>query len=204
MNSESNRKIKVGSISAGLALVALPLGGWVPALLAASAGYLIGDKQFPKGEKPWRDIQELLNEKEHGRLEFKETLGEDSKRKSPYDGIVKTIVAFANSDGGEVLLGVADDATIVGIEALIRRERNKDKFELALRSAIRSNIDGAVDRLYRTRFERVDDKEILRIEVEKSAKHVFTNQRGDFYIRDGNATRSLTTKEYNSFKADDE
>jgi len=47
-------------------------------------------------------------------------------------------------------------------------------------------------------------KNILRIEVEKSNKHIFTNQRGDFYIRDGNATRSLSTKEYNNFKTEDD
>jgi ATP-dependent DNA helicase RecG len=168
------------------------------------AGYLIGDKQFPKGEKPWRDIHELLNEKEHGRLEFKEALGEDSKRKSPYDCLIKTMVGFANYDGGEVLLGVSDDASVVGVETLIRKERNKDKFELALRNAIRSHIDGAVDKLYRLRFETVEQKDILRIEVEKSNKHIFTNQRGDFYIRDGNATISLSTKEYNNFKTEDD
>lgn len=195
-----DRKIKIGSISAGLGLVALPLGGWLPALLAASAGYLIGDKQFPKGEKPWRDIQELLIEREHGRLEFKETLGEDSKRKSPYDGIVKTIVAFANSDGGEILLGVDDSSAVVGIDALIKNEGNKDKFELTLRNAIRTNIDGAIDRLYRLKFETIDHKTILRVEVEKSNKDVFGKQRGEFYIRDGNSTRSLSTKEYNNFK----
>lgn len=195
-----DRKIKIGSISAGLGLVALPLGGWLPALLAASAGYLIGDKQFPKGEKPWRDIQELLMEREHGRLEFKETLGEDSKRKSPYDGIVKTIVAFANSDGGEILLGVDDSSAVVGIDALIKNEGNKDKFELTLRNAIRTNIDGAIDRLYRLKFETIDHKTILRVEVEKSNKDVFGKQRGEFYIRDGNSTRSLSTKEYNNFK----
>lgn len=199
-----DRKIKIGSISAGLGLVALPLGGWLPALLAAGAGYLIGDKQFPKGEKPWRDIQELLKEREHGRLEFKKTLGEDSKRKSPYDGIVKTIVAFANSDGGEILLGVDDNSAVVGIDALIKNEGSKDKFELTLRNAIRANIDGAIDRLYRLRFETIDHKTILRFEVEKSNKDVFGKQRGEFYIRDGNATRSLSTKEYNNFKREAE
>ncbi len=195
-----DRKIKIGSISAGLALITLPFGGWGAALMVAGAGCFIGDKQFPKGEKPWRDIQELLNEKEHSRLEFKETLSDTNKKKSPYEGLIKTIAAFANSDGGEVLLGISDAGAAVGIEALIRKAQNKDKFEQALRNTIRSNIDGVFKKFCRLKFETVEQKEILRIEVEKSNKHIFTKPKGDFYIRDGNTTRLLSAKEYDDFQ----
>ena len=191
-----DRKFKIGSISGGLALVALPLGGWLPAALAAGAGYLIGNKQFPKGEKPWRGLHELLNEKEHGRLEFKESLCEETKRKSSFDGIVKSVVGFANTDGGEILLGVSDAGSVVGIDKLIRKNGNKDKLELSGRNALRSSIDGAVDKLCRMRFETLDDRTVLRIEVETSNQQIFTKQRGEFYIRDGNQTLALTPKEY--------
>jgi predicted HTH transcriptional regulator len=199
-----NRKIKIGSISGGLALVALPLGGWLPAVLAAGAGYLIGEKQFPKGATPWRDLHELLNEKEHGRLEFKESLSEETKRKSSFDGIVKSIVGFANTDGGEILLGVSDDAQIIGVSELVNKNANEDKFELALRNALRSSIDGPIDKIFRMKFEIVDDKTILRIEVEKSNQQIFTKQRGEFYIRDGNQTLALTAKEYAHRKRSDD
>ena len=191
-----DRKIKIGSISAGLALVAFPLGGWLPAALAAGAGYLIGDKQFPKGEKPWRGLRELLNEKEHGRLEFKESLCKETKRKSSFDGIVKSVVGFANTDGGEILLGVSDSGEVVGIDKLIRETSNKDKLELSVRNALRSNIDGPVDKFCRMKFEMLDNKTILRIEVEKFHQQVFTLHRGEFYIRDGNQTLALSPKEY--------
>lgn len=199
-----DRKFKIGSISTGLALVALPFGGWLPAALAAGVGYLIGDKQFPKGEKPWRGLHELLNEKEHGRLEFKEDLCEQTKRKSCFDGIVKSAIGFANTDGGEILLGVSDDGEIIGIGQLIRKYANKDKLELAVRNALRSSIDAPVDKLCRIRFEIVDNKTVLRIEVEKSNQQIFTKQRGEFYIRDGNQTLALTPKEYASRKRNDD
>lgn len=191
-----DRKIKIGSISTGLALVTLPLGGWLPAVLAAGAGYLICDKQFPKGEKPWRGLHELLNEKEHGRLEFKENLCKETKRKSSFDGIVKSVVGFANTDGGEILLGVSDVGEVIGVNELIRKNSNKDKFELSVRNALRSNIDGPVDKFCRMKFEAVDNKTILRIEVEKSNQQIFTKQKGEFCIRDGNQTLALTAKEY--------
>ena len=30
--------------------------------------------------------------------------------------ISKTVIAFANTDGGEIYIGVADDGTVVGVE----------------------------------------------------------------------------------------
>lgn len=199
-----DRKYKIGSISAGMALVALPLGGWLPAALAAGAGYLIGDKQFPKGEKPWRGLHELLNEREHGRLEFKEDLCEETKRKSCFEGVVKSVVGFANSDGGEILLGVSDAGQVTGIDQHISKHASKDKLELAVRNSLRSNIDASVDKLCRMRFETVDNKTVLRMEVEKSNQQIFTKQRGEFYIRDGNQTLALTPKEFAHRKRDDD
>lgn len=184
--------------------MAFPLGGWLPAALAAGAGYLIGEKQFPKGEKPWRGLHELLNEKEHGRLEFKESLCKETKRKSSFDGIVKSVVGFANTDGGEILLGVSDSGETIGIDELIRQNSNKDKLELSVRNALRSNIDGPVDKFCRMKFETVNNKTILRIEVEKSNQQIFTKQRGEFCIRDGNQTLALTPKEYADRKRSDE
>lgn len=198
-----DRKIKIGSISAGMALVAFPLGGWLPAALAAGAGYLIGDKQFPKGEKPWRDLTELLNEKEHGRLEFKSSLCEDSKRKSPFDGIIKSVVGFANSDGGEILLGVSDQAEILGVKDIVREYGGRDKFELSLRNALRSNIDSSIEKICRIKYESINEHTILRIEVEKSNFQVFTKQRGDFFVRDGNRTVALSAKEFAHRNRDD-
>ena len=190
-----NRKHKLATLSAGLALVALPFGGWVAATLAAGVGYVIGNTQFPEDEKPWRDLRELLHEGEHSRLEFKEALSQEENGKLRFDGIIKSVIGFANTDGGEILLGVSDDGKIAGINALIGKYKNRDKFELALREILRSNIDAPVDKIYRIKFETIDKKVILRVEVEKVGYQVFTKRKGEYYIRDGNQTRALTPKE---------
>jgi len=55
-------------------------------------------------------IQELLKKKEDIRTEFKE-----AKKELP-NNLFESICAMLNRDGGDILLGVADDGTIVGIE----------------------------------------------------------------------------------------
>ena len=196
-----NRKLKIGSLATGLGLVTLPFGGWIPAAIAAGVGVMVGNQQFPAGEKPWRDLHELLNEGEHGRLEFKANLS--NGKKSPFDGIVKTIAAFANTDGGELIIGITDDGEITGLEPLIQKYKKTDRLECSVRDAIRNNIDTGIDRLYRLKFEDYEDHLLCRVEVTKSRKHVFLND-GSFYIRDGNRTIALSPREYNKLKSDEE
>lgn len=49
-----------------------------------------------------------LDQREGPAVEFKELL--------PTDGINKQIISFANTQGGTIYIGVADDATVTGIE----------------------------------------------------------------------------------------
>ena len=52
-------------------------------------------------------ISKLLQEPEGKRLEFKRDLSSPSP-------LLKTLVAFANSAGGRLVLGVADDRKVIG------------------------------------------------------------------------------------------
>ena len=66
------------------------------------------------------DIQRLIRDGESNRLEFKSTLrtnletGETDKRMEK--AVLKTIVAFLNTDGGNLLIGVDDDGDIIGAD----------------------------------------------------------------------------------------
>ena len=63
------------------------------------------------------DIRYLLRRHEGKTLEFKRDLS------SPL-GVLRTLVAFANSSGGVLLLGVEDDRSVRGIpDALAQEER---------------------------------------------------------------------------------
>jgi predicted HTH transcriptional regulator len=198
-----DRNLKIASVAAGAGLITLPFGGVGAAIVAAIAGAMVGNSQFPAGEKPWRELEELLNEGEHGRLEFKESLCPNSKRKSAYDGIIKTIAAFANTDGGELLLGVSDQSEITGLSDDIKAAGGKDKFESALRNAIRSGLDANIAQLYRMRMQECSGQWICRIEVQKSSHRVFTQAGGDFYHRDGNQTVRLNAKQLSKLENQD-
>ena len=50
--------------------------------------------------------------------------------------VLKTIVAFLNSDGGNLLIGVADDGAIIGAD--VASFDNKDKMGLHLSNLIAS------------------------------------------------------------------
>ncbi len=55
-------------------------------------------------------LQDMLEAGEGQQLDFKKTIGEAAK-------IAKSMVAFANSEGGKLLIGVRDDRTITGIRS---------------------------------------------------------------------------------------
>lgn len=90
----------------------------------------------PKPGDP--EIAALLAAGESARVEFKSTARWDLRenKKSPVleQVILKTVAAFLNSQGGTVLLGVADDGTALGLDAdfAILHKKNADGYELFL------------------------------------------------------------------------
>ena len=64
-------------------------------------------------------IEHLLTQPEGKTLEFKRDLS------SPRN-LLKTLVAFANSAGGIVLIGVADDRAVIGLEQPLDDEERLD------------------------------------------------------------------------------
>jgi hypothetical protein len=58
---------------------------------------------------PVEQVERWLIEREHGSLEYKQELGKDNN-----DAFAKDVCAFANTDGGVVLLGVSDQGEVIG------------------------------------------------------------------------------------------
>lgn len=96
-------------------------------------------------------IEEVIAEGESSELEFKFSLRWDRKEnrinKTLESVVIKTVAAFANSQGGSLLIGVNDDGSISGLEAdyLSLKGANPDKFELHLRDLL--NEGRALDEL---------------------------------------------------------
>lgn len=159
-------------------------------------------RQFaPKPGDP--EIAKLVEAGESGQVEFKSTLRWDlrEKKKNPEleKVVVKTVAGFLNAEGGTLLLGVADDGSVVGLEPDFRaiKKANRDGYELFLTDLLLKAYGHNLAPCLRVTFHPLDGKEVCRVTVEKSPRPVFLKEGNDeaLYIRAGNSTRRLSTKE---------
>jgi type I restriction enzyme R subunit len=158
-------------------------------------------------------IGELLERKEDKHLEFKSTLRwdlEEGEKSRLVEGAsIKTIAAFLNSEfGGTLLIGVADDGAIVGLEndyaTLSKPDKDdSDLFVLHLNQLVENAVGLAAAANVTTTIHRVDGHDICRVHVEPSghpvdAEVMVADKQGQFtkkqvfYVRLNNGTRSIS------------
>ena len=162
---------------------------------------------FENPGKKMSVISELISQGEHERLEFKSTfrwdLRQDKKNPAIEHAALKSITAFLNSDGGDLLIGVEDDGSIIGVE----RDcfANDDKFLLHVWTLIKTSIGKDISPYITSTLEKFDDKTVCRIQCRRSPKPVFLRQNGYdvlFYIRIGPSSGSLDISEALKYIAD--
>ena len=93
--------------------------------------------------------------------------------------IAKTMAGMMNSKGGKLLIGVADDGTVLGIEKDLQtlRKPNVDEFELVLIEIVQNYLGLEYMKCIDVRFELLDEKEICLVSIEPSPKPVFCDFR---------------------------
>ncbi|MDG6249616.1 RNA-binding domain-containing protein [Methanocalculus sp.] len=122
------------------------------------------------------DLEELIYLIQSGEsevLEFKESAGKN---------IHHEIAAFANSDGGKILVGVSDTGKIVGTNVKEAMER--------VTSSVQSILPPPS---IKTEKLSIDDKDLLVISVEKGSS--LCSIGGIVYIRTGTGVRPLSLQE---------
>ena len=118
-------------------------------------------------------------------------LGEDStiefKREMPHrDNMADEIAAFANDEGGVILIGVDDNRVIIGLE-----QQELDSVENTIVEICRDSIEPTV-RIFTEKL-RIDEKNLLKIEIPKS---VFVHRTSNgYFIRHGSSKREMTTEQ---------
>ncbi len=115
------------------------------------------------------------------------------------ENVLQEVAAFLNSpEGGTLLIGVADDGTIAGLENDYQvanpQKQNRDGYELYLLEHIQNFLQGNWSLCYKVSFATLRGKDICRIEVQPASAPVYT-QRGEFYIREGARKRKLSSQE---------
>ena len=143
-------------------------------------------------------MAELIEMGEGGTLEFKSTLQwdvvEDRQNKALRESVLKTLAAFMNSHGGNLLIGVEDSGHIFGLDKdLGIVGESQDRFLQLLSSLIADKIGPQYASLVNPQIEDIDGKKICVAKTAKSSEPAFlSGQRGrEFFVRVGNTTRAL-------------
>lgn len=152
------------------------------------------------------DGQELRRLVAHGEsysLEFKSSLRTDvnsgSVIKELEKVVIKTVAGFLNAGGGTLLIGVADDGSIVGLEADYKsiKKPGRDGFELHLTQMLSNGLGTSSLAYVTVAFVTADGRDVCRVDVRRSPEPVYVadKQGSVFYARLGNATRPMQVDE---------
>ncbi len=134
-----------------------------------SGSEILLDSKFERNEEDFLDIKNVRNLVRHGegqRLEFK------MKVKFP-EKIIKELVAFANSDGGHLFIGVSDEGTLEGLkfaeedQFLLERAIDKYCFPAFSYNVYPISLDNGKRVLVYQVFESVDKPHFVQLENEK-------------------------------------
>lgn len=155
-----------------------------------------------KNEKR-QSLEELLENGEGRTIEFKSSLRWDYRQnkinKEIELAILKTITAFMNTEGGALLIGVADDGAIIGLEKDYHslKKEGRDYFEQYIMEIVALNIGKDYCRNLNVKFFERHGKEICVLEVShiKTPAFLKFQQTTSYYIRTGNHTRELNIQE---------
>jgi len=98
-----------------------------------------------------------------------------------------------------LLIGVDDSGGIVGIQSDYNTlgKKNRDGYETYLTDLLLTALGKDLSIFIYITFHQIEEKEVCRIKVKPSPKAVFVTEGKDehLYIRTGNSTRLLSTRE---------
>ena len=124
------------------------------------------------------NIFDLLRQGENSSLEFKEAIVRP-------EAMAKEIVAFANTWGGVLIIGVADNGAIKGLD----EENVEEYFSNIARNNIIPAIDVQVDNLV------LDGRNIVVVSVPKGKDKPYQTLNHQFLVRVGSTNRVATQSE---------
>ena len=114
---------------------------------------------------------------ENNRLELKRAFTEEIK---------KELVAFANTDGGLLIIGLADDGAVIGVE-------NPDQVSAQVTNMLRDAISPDITLISRVEIKFQDNKALIHVTVNRGNKRpYYIAKKGmtsaGVYVRQGNTS----------------
>lgn len=150
------------------------------------------------------DVEGLLAQEESVKLEFKETFLYDVYQEQPNTNLkedaVEEVCAFANTEGGILIIGVDDDAhEVQGLERdLSLMPEGKDEFERQINQEISNRIGSPFASMFtRVQFREVGKQEVCVVTVDRAPEPVYCDET--FFVRNGSSSVPLDTQDAVSY-----
>jgi ATP-dependent DNA helicase RecG len=125
------------------------------------------------------ELKERISQGENIHTEFKATLPDR-------ESLAKSIVCFANTDGGQFIIGVADSGGIPGITDL-------DQTIRAIDDVAFNRCEPPITVVQET--VKVEDKTVLIINIPKGMQRPYRTESGLYYVRSANKCRQASREE---------
>ena len=125
------------------------------------------------------EIQERILKDENLHTEFKESLPDN-------ETLAKSIVCFANTEGGQLIIGISKSGDIAGVGNLDEAIRKIDDVAFNRCEPPISILPETVD---------MDGEIVLIINIPKGAQRPYRTKSGKYYIRSGNRCRQASWQE---------
>ena len=164
-------------------------------------GGLLKNLLFDDYIRRHRRVEELLKLQESKTLEFKSSLRWNLREDQKDDrrvthAALKTIAAFLNTEGGDLLIGVDDDRKVLGIAH--DRLDSDDRFMLHLTQVVRNGLGDRAGACIDPTTPRIGGTTVCLVSCQRSPEPVYLRwkgvekaEEGDFFIRSGPGTVRL-------------
>jgi predicted HTH transcriptional regulator len=165
-------------------------------------GEVVKNLLFDQYLRAHRNAEDLIERGESKTLEFKPTLRWNLKEdrrddKTVTHAVLKTIAAFLNTEGGDLLIGVADDGSVVGIER-DQLEGDDDKFMRHLAQVVRNGLGDRAGTCIDPKTQIVQGRTVCVVSCQRSPEPVYLKWKGveatpdgDLFVRSGPGTVKL-------------
>jgi type I restriction enzyme R subunit len=172
-------------------------------------GEVIKNMLFDQYVRAHRQAEELIKRGKSKTLEFKSTLrwnlrDDVEDNRAVTHAVLKTIAAFLNTEGGDLLIGVADDGSIAGIER--DQLETDEKFMRHLSQVVRNGLGDRAGMCIDPKVQVVQGRTVCVVSCQRSPEPVFLKWKGmeasaagDFLVRSGPGTVKLAPDSANEY-----
>ena len=144
-------------------------------------------------------VEDLLAEMESDSVEFKSSAYFSYKPNVPAkvvtDSMLKAIAGFLNAGGGVLVVGIADDGEILGIQPdLDKKQMNEDQYVNSLTNLIARWLGPLASTMVTIQLKAADAVKVAIVQVAPSPEPIYAklfNRDQAFFVRVNNSTRIL-------------